>query len=124
MSFLFVNKNPHIEISSKMILADFVRNLIPWMKCTILAIADEYSHKHTKEILLISPRKQGSIRPDVFYTMNFLPPSLRAIVRNSFSTIIVRGTFGFARIIIFMILAKCTGQNILVCIHSFLLLLK
>ena len=43
--------------------------------------------------------------------MNFLPPSLRAIVRNSFSTIIVRGTFGFARIIIFMILAKVYGAE-------------
>ena len=43
--------------------------------------------------------------------MNFLPPSIRAIVRNSFSTIIVRGTFGFARIIIFMILAKVYGAE-------------
>ena len=43
--------------------------------------------------------------------MNFLPSSIRAIVRNSFSTIIVRGTFGFARIIIFMILAKAYGAE-------------
>jgi Membrane protein involved in the export of O-antigen and teichoic acid len=41
--------------------------------------------------------------------MNFLPLSIRAIVRNSFSTVIVRGTFGFARIIIFMLLAKTYG---------------
>ncbi|MGD0590387.1 MAG: oligosaccharide flippase family protein [Bacteroidota bacterium] len=41
--------------------------------------------------------------------MNILPSSIRAIVRNSFSTVIVRGTFGFARIIIFMVLAKTYG---------------
>ncbi|MGD1046275.1 MAG: oligosaccharide flippase family protein [Bacteroidota bacterium] len=43
--------------------------------------------------------------------MNFLPLSIRAIVRNSFSTVIVRGTFGFARIIVFMILAKTYGAT-------------
>jgi len=41
--------------------------------------------------------------------MNFFPTSIRAIVRNSFSTVIVRGSFGFSRIIIFMILAKTYG---------------
>ena len=43
--------------------------------------------------------------------MNTLPSSIKAIVRNSFSTVIVRGTFGFARIIVFMILAKTYGAT-------------
>lgn len=41
--------------------------------------------------------------------MNILPDSIKKIARNSFSTVIVRGSFGLTRIIILMLIAKVYG---------------
>lgn len=43
--------------------------------------------------------------------MRIIPSSMQAIIRNSFSTVIVRGTFGFARILVLMALAKTYGPE-------------
>ena len=41
--------------------------------------------------------------------MKLFSDSIVRIVRNSFSTILVRGIFGFARIIVLLLLAKTYG---------------
>jgi O-antigen/teichoic acid export membrane protein len=41
--------------------------------------------------------------------MKLFPDSIVRVVRNSFSTVLVRGTFGFARIIVLLFLAKTYG---------------
>ena len=41
--------------------------------------------------------------------MKLLSDSIARILRNSFSTVIVRGMFGFARIIVLLFLAKTYG---------------
>ena len=43
--------------------------------------------------------------------MNIIPTSMKGIIRNSFSTVLVRGTFGFARILVLMVLAKIFGAK-------------